>query len=566
VNTESHCLLAFKRRRIPSSSETLSLHWLDGAIIAVYLLMLVGIGYYHSRQQKSLKDFFLAGRSVGWLTVGLSLMAALNSGVDYLMVPSSVMQFGLVLLVQNLTWLLLYPYVFFVTLPLYRRLEVYSAYEYLEQRFNVRVRTLTAFIFILWRLGWMATALYVPCLAISAASGGQIPLKPAIVILGSFVTLYTMLGGMKAVVWTDAAQFCIMFGGLAATIAVVLQAAPNGLAGVLQVVSEVGPRAGSSLSQGAGIADQITYFFTVPMTGIGLLIAMTVTRVATYTSDQVMVQRFQTTRNIRDARKGFLITALTDALWMSLLAFVGLALFAYFQANPLPPFIKEQPDRIFPYFMAKIFPPGISGLVIAAILAASLSSVDSAINSLCSVAMIDFYNRLYLRRTVQADDLSAGEQRRQVHVSRLLTIGIGVVGVTLAYNVDRLGSILEISNLIINSFTGPILGIFLLGMFVPGANAKGVFAGGLTGTLVTVYTILWSSGVLNDSVVAGFALRRLWPSGPPVSFLWPSPFGFLTTFLLGCVVSLCTSSPSTERKLTWFAVMKSPLKERGAEA
>jgi Na+/proline symporter len=123
-----------------------------------------------------------------WLPVGLSLMAALDSAIDYLMQPSSTIRYGLILLVGTSSWLLLYPWVARITLPFYRRLNLYTTYEYLEARFDVRVRSLAAGIFIVWRLGWMATAIYVPCLAISAATGGGIPLTGTIVALGVVVT------------------------------------------------------------------------------------------------------------------------------------------------------------------------------------------------------------------------------------------------------------------------------------------------------------------------------------------------------------------------------------------
>src|SRR5215510_4007117 len=164
-----------------------SLHPLDIVIIVLYLAMLAGVGLYFSRRQKSLDEFFLAKQSMAWLPVGLSLMAALDSAIDYLMQPSSTIRYGLVLLTGTTSWLLLYPWVARVTLPFYRRLNYFTAYEYLEARFDVRVRSLAAGIFILWRLGWMATAIYVPCLAISAATGGRIPLTPTVLALGCIV-------------------------------------------------------------------------------------------------------------------------------------------------------------------------------------------------------------------------------------------------------------------------------------------------------------------------------------------------------------------------------------------
>src|SRR6266496_4156839 len=174
-----------------------SIHPIDAAILVAYLLMLTGVGVYFSRRQTNLDEFFRARQSMTWLPVGLSLMAALDSAIDYLMQPSSTIRYGLVLLVGTSSWLLLYPWVANVTLPFYRRLNYYTTYEYLEARFDVRVRSLAAGIFIVWRLGWMATAIYVPCLALGAATGGQLSVTTMVLVLGCVVTFYTALGGVR---------------------------------------------------------------------------------------------------------------------------------------------------------------------------------------------------------------------------------------------------------------------------------------------------------------------------------------------------------------------------------
>src|SRR5215813_15250387 len=176
---------------------THTFHALDAVIVVVYLAALTAVGVYFSRRQRSLDDFFLAHQSMAWLPVGLSLMAALDSAIDYLMQPSATIRYGLILLIGTSSWLVLYPWVSKVTLPFYRRLNYYTAYEYLEKRFDVRVRTLAATIFIVWRLGWMATAIYVPSLAISTATGDRIPLTVLVAGLGAIVTAYTALGGIE---------------------------------------------------------------------------------------------------------------------------------------------------------------------------------------------------------------------------------------------------------------------------------------------------------------------------------------------------------------------------------
>jgi SSS family transporter len=524
------------------------LHLIDVCILAAYLAALAGIGIYFSRRQLKLEDFFLARRGMSWLPVGLSLMAALNSGIDYLMVPSTTIKFGIVILVVNLTWFLLYPYAFFITLPLFRRLQVYSAYEYLEHRFGLGVRGLGALIFLFWRLGWMATALYVPCLAISSVMGRSDLLIPMIVVLGGVVTFSTMLGGIKGVIWTNVMQFCIMFGGLAGTILVAWYHVPGGVSEIAASIFQAGAtqspapaKTAASLSGPMGqFFGPILDFFAIPMTAVGLFVGVTVSRLATYTSDQVMIQRFQTTRSIRETRQGFLVTAISDVVWMTALAVVGLALFAYLQHNPLPEAIEQSPDQIFPYFMSQVFPAGVTGLVIAAIMAASLGSIAGAINSLTAVAMVDFYKRIWLGRPAQQRPESEREERREVFVSRIVTLAVGVIGTTISCNVAEMGTIFEISNKVINSFTGPLLGIFLLGMFTRRANETGVFCGGFVGTAVTLYTIHLSN--LGT-----------------VSFLWPSTFGLIATLLVGYLASLAFGTCRSDgRELTFQAIMRQP--------
>ncbi len=311
-----------------------SFHLIDWIIIAAYLAAMAGVGIYFSRKQTSLDQYLLADKSMGWLPVGLSLMAALNSGMDYLMQPSATIRYGAVLVLGVLSWLLLYPWVAKVAFPFFHRLNFFTVYEYLEARFDVRVRTLAALIFILWRLGWMATAMYVPSLAINAATGGEVDLNTMTIVVGVVVTAYTMLGGIQAVIWNDVVQFCIMFGGLGATVGIVWWSVPGGFGEIWSAAAGAGklnfwpPLVDPGTT---GVVAQVVNFFHQPMNVITLMVALVVGRMAQYTSDQVMVQRLQTTRSLKEARQAFVVNAAGDALWMIGLSFVGLALFAYFQ-------------------------------------------------------------------------------------------------------------------------------------------------------------------------------------------------------------------------------------------
>jgi SSS family transporter len=515
---------------------TSSFHTIDWIIIVLYLAGMAGVGVYFARRQSSLDHYVLADRKMGWLPVGLSLMAALNSGMDYLMQPSSTIKFGFVVVLGVLSWLAVYPWVSTVVFPFYRRLNFYTAYEYLEARFDVRVRTLAALIFIVWRLGWMATAMYVPSLAINAATGGQVDLNTMTIVVGVVVTLYTMLGGIQAVIWNDVIQFCIMFGGLGATVAIVFSSVPGGVPEIWNTAAAAGKLnfAAPHIDPAAtGLAAQAASFFTQPITAIPLLISLVVGRTAQYTIDQIMVQRVQTTKSVRDARQAFVINAIGDALWMIGLCSVGLALFAYFQRHPLP--AEFQTDKLVPYFMSIEFPAGAVGLVIAAIMAASLSSIDSAINSCSSVVVIDLYNRVWLNRTTGSADLSAADQRQQIMASRVATLLVGIAGTTLACNVSRIGSLLEIANKLINSLQGPLFGLFLLAMFSRRASSMAVLIGGVVGTAMSYYIAYGSS----------------------LSFLWPSTFGLVATLLSGAALTMVMPSPlgAPGRELTWCAVM-----------
>ena len=517
-----------------------SFHFADWVVVALYLVLMAYMGFYFSRRQTTLDRYLLADRSMGWLPVGLSLMAALNSGMDYLMQPSSTIRYGAVLVLGIFSWVALYPWVSRIVFPFYHRLDFYTVYEYLEARFDVRVRTLAASIFIVWRLGWMATAMYVPSLAINAVTGGQVNMNTMTVIIGAVVTITTMLGGIQGVIWTDVVQFCVMFGGLAATVWIVWGSVDGGISEIWNVAAAAGKLdLWPPMTDPAAVTlvDQVAGFFTEPMTLVALMVALIVGRAAQYTSDQVMVQRLRTTRTIQEARRAFVINAAGDALWMIGLSFVGLALFAYFQTHDLPP--EFQTDKLLPYFMSLAFPAGAVGLVIAAIAAASMSSLNSAINSCSSVAVVDFYNRVWLGREVRRGAHSPEEERAQLRVSRWFTIFFGGVGTVMAVNVSRIGSLLEIANKLINAFTGPLFGIYILAMFSARASSGAVLAGGLAGALTSYYVAYHS----------------------PIGFLWPSTFGLAATLIVGAAMTVVwpAAENAPGRQLTWRAVMRRPV-------
>jgi SSS family solute:Na+ symporter len=342
---------------------------------------------------------------------------------------------------------------------------------------------------------------------------------------------------VQAVIWNDVIQFCVRFGGLTAVVAIAAASVPGGLAEIWRVADAAGkttllaPIAGSS----GGLLARVQAFFEQPLNIVAIMFALLVGRMAAYVGDQIMVQRLQTTKSLADARKAFVVNAAGDIIWMFALSFVGLALFAYFQLHVLPPDFST--DKILPYFMSLTFPRGIVGLVIASIMASSLSSVDSAINSCTSVVVVDFYNRLWLRRQT-GHELSTSEQRHEVVVSRVATVAFGAVGTILATNVSRIGSLLEIANKLINAFTGPLFGIYLLAMFSRRATATPTLVAGVAGSLASYYVAYHTT----------------------IGFMWPSTFGLAATLVVGgAMTAVGGARPTPEAlRLTWRQVTQTP--------
>jgi SSS family solute:Na+ symporter len=536
-------------------------HFVDGLVIVIYLALLVWIGAYFSKKQKSLEDFIKGGKQVGWLPIGVSLMAALNSGIDFVQTPAVVYAVGLVFITLILGWIPLYPYISRVSIPFYQKLDVYSAYEYLERRFNVGVRTIASLTFVFWRVGWMGAALYVPILTFQGATGIEDKeISTAIaIVLGVVVTTYTMLGGIKAVIWTDVLQFCIMFAGLFTMLAVIVWQMPGGVAEIYAVVRDA-PR----LNLTAHIPDmasatgweKVRLYFTTEVTAVGIILAVLINHFTAYTCDQVVIQRFQTTKSLKDARLAIVINALSDSLWIAVLGLVGLALFAFYSISPMPE--GSQNSLVVPYFLREYFPIGLTGLVLAAITAASLSSVDAAINSTTSVVVVDFYSRLFLGHIRPVENLTPKEQKKQVLVSRFTNGVLGIIMIAIACYIPYMekGELYQAANKILSAFFGPLLGIFLLGMFSKRASSAGVIIGAVTGIATSLFFSFFSEAPWLQEACGRIFGTQFVAFFREVSWAWPSSFGIVAVVVVGYLASLVLPSQRTDQPpLTYRRVM-----------
>ena len=424
----------------------------DYAVLLIYLLILLGIGWYFRSSGRDGTSFFLAGRSMGYFPVGLSVMVTTFSALNYLAFPGEVYGHGLYVLVSLPVFFLAAVPVVLIWMPFFRRMKLVSIYEYLEKRFDWRVRMLASGLFIFWRLFWMSAALFATAQILSKLTG--FPLSGAILVSGAIATLYTAIGGMKAVMWTDVLQFFVLFGGI------VLCVCNAGPGGIFQFAGQAGklkpwfPLDASYFSFDPSI--RITFWSGLLGTFVMFL--------SRYGADQMVMQRYFAARDLRSAQRGLWLSGLVSVLSLGLLVIFGLSMFAAYAAHGTEPGVQLS-------FMAatakmiRSLPPGVGGLIAAGLFAATMSSIDSGLNSCCAAYYSDFHGRCF---------------RKNISV-RTLTFAAGGLVIVLAFTLipltARNRSLFALINQFVNALGSPLLAIMLLAMFSRRVNAAGMLWG-----------------------------------------------------------------------------------------
>ena len=371
-----------------------------------------------------------------------------------------------------------------IVMPFFHSMRLVSAYDYLERRFDIRVRCLASGIFIVWRLLWMATALFVPCKVLSDITGWN--LYGLMLMGGAAAIVYTVAGGMRAVMWTDVAQFFVLFGGLALALFVASARTRGGLAGIFQSAAEGGLLRPFYPYDPAMLSPDPRIRITLWSAWIGTFTAF----LARYGADQAILQRYFSARSLRDAQRGFWLSVAAAIFSLACLAVLGFAMHAAFLDSGSAPAVP--PIEFFARFVREM-PFGICGLLVAGLFAATMSSIDSGINSCSAAFMNDFYQPIS-RRSMSATVAEAGldedeSEAELLSLSRWLALGFGALAMGMASYIILLEqSIFEIANRIINASGSPLLALFLIAMFSRRANSLGVLIGGILG-------FAWSVGV-----------------------------------------------------------------------
>ncbi len=479
---------------------------LNYCILAGYLAAMVYIGIRLAGRQKTTEDYFLAGRKMPWLPVAMSMYASLTSAITFMGLPGMAYAENIALIIVCIVSPVLAPFLILIFYPFYRRLRVTTSYEYIDRRYGRNARWAVSGLFMLARLGWMGTVIYAPALALSVVSG--IPLWLSILLMGLMATTYTVLGGLSAVLWTDVAQFIILIGG-AVWIAVTLVAGvPEGVTGIIEMARE-----------GGHLRVAEWRFSLFEMTIYVVAISFFFQMMQDYGTDQVTVQRLLAVRSYRGMIKAVIFNSFTDFFIIALLLFIGIGLYAFYQVYPAELAEGVASDRVLPYFIMHNLPNGVSGLIIAAIFAAAMSSMDSGINSMSTVIVSDFIGPI---RGKPVHD------HREVQLARLLTLGLGVAATLIAFYASTLEHIVKAFATFMSLFSAPVLALFLLGML----SRRASFAGWIIGCLCGIPFTWWLQNHTG------------------VHWVYYFPFSFGVTFVSAYVASLVVQAPPAPEELT----------------
>jgi SSS family transporter len=479
--------------------------WLDYGIFVVYLVGAVSVGLLFVKEQRTIKDYFLASQGMGFLLVGVSVLAALFSGISYLGAPSEVYAHKFTFVFFGLSFIIATPITTQIFVPHFYQSRFYTAYQYLEERFSMPVRLLASSLFILRVLLWLALVTYAPALALEQVTG--LPLWFSIICTGTLTTIYTTLGGMKAVIWTDVVQFAVLFGGQIIILCVAIARIPHGLAGVYDL-----GRAGGKLELSLSLDP------SVRVTLWGLLLGGAVINLVQLATDQVSVQRYLTATSLKEAQR-----ALWLKFWLLIPVFIvfyltGLVLYAFYQihGDPLAAGRITKADQILPYFVITELPAGLPGLLIAAIYSGTMSATSSGINALTTATLVDFRQRLSHKPL---------SEHGQLRLARLLTVAFGALVIVLAFGVSKLGPLIEASNKAIGLVGGPLLGLFLLGMLFKRATPWGTVIGWAVGVASVIPVCFYSNTSFLWYGVVGCAVTVVvgWLASLLLSFLRPAP-------------------------------------------
>lgn len=479
----------------------MGLNSLDLGIIAVYMAGVTLFGLHFRRTQQTLKGYFLADNSIPWWAISLSIVAAETSTLTVISVPGLAYDGNFSFIELVIGYLIGRVLVSLLFIPHYFRGNLVTAYQLMEQRFGRRLRTLTAGIFLITRAAAEGVRVFAVAIVVRIALGGilggmsdfQRDLA-AIAVVTALTLVYTFEGGLRAVIWTEVLQQTIYVAGAIVGFFTILHLVPGGWTTVHTVAGQAGK---------FRILD-LSWNLTAKYTLWSGIIGGTFLTMATHGTDQLIVQRLLSARSEGQSKAALIMSGVAILAQFSLFLLIGTMLFVYYGLFP-PAHAFTRTDTVFPTFVVAHMPHGVSGLLIAAILAAAMSNLSAALNSLSSTVIVDFYARL----RPQSD-----EQRR-IQLSRIAIVAWALILFVLALVARHGGRVIEVGLSITSVAYGALLGVFLLGVLTRSASERGAIAGMVCGIALDLYLWLFTG----------------------VSFTWYVFFGSTITFVVGYAAS-----------------------------
>jgi SSS family transporter len=478
------------------------LNTLDLVVIGCYLAGVTLFGLRFRSGQQTLKGYFLADNAIPWWAISLSIVAAETSTLTVISVPGLAYDKDFSFLQLVIGYLIGRVVVSFVLIPQYFRGELVTAYQLIERRFGQRLRSLTAGVFLVTRAAAEGVRVFAVAIVVRVALGGLLTGVSdferdlvAIAIVTALTLLYTLKGGLKAAIWTDVMQQTVYVAGTIVGLVTILHLVPGGWTTVREVAGHAGK---------FRVFD-FTFDWTTKYTLWSGVIGGTFLTTASHGTDQLIVQRLLAARSERQAQVALLSSGVVVFFQFSLFLMIGAMLYVFYRSYP-PAAAFTRTDTIFPVFIVSHMPHGVSGLLIAAILAAAMSNLSAALNSLSSTSMVDFYIRL---RPLTSEI-------RRIWLSRAAMVVWALVLFGLALLARHGGRVIEVGLTIASIAYGGMLGVFLLGVLTRRASEGGAMMGMICGLALNLYLWLFTS----------------------VAFTWYVVLGSVATFAVGYAASL----------------------------
>lgn len=510
----------------------MGLGWFDLLLILLYLAGITLFGLRFRKSQRTLRDYFLADRNVPWWAISLSIVAAETSTLTIISIPGLAYDTNFGFLQVVFGYLLARIVISLIFIPHFFRGDLYTAYQLIDRRFGPRLRSLTAGLFLATRATAEGVRVFAVSIVVSIALG---PLLTgfsafhrdlaAITIVTVLTLIYTFEGGMTAVIWTDVVQMAIYIGGTVIGVITLLHLLPGEWATAHAMAAEAGKFRIFDFS----IDITKTYTFWAGLIGGTFLTT------ASHGTDQLMVQRLLAARSERQSKIALLSSGVAILFQFGLFLFVGALLFVFYRLQP-PATAFARADQIFPTFIVQQMPTGIRGILIAAILAAAMSNLSAALNSLSSTSIIDFYMRRH-------PELS---ENRRMFLSRGATIIWGIILFALAMLSRQGGRVVEVGLSIASVAYGALLGVFLLGVLTKRATETGAMIGMACGFAIDLY--LWQYSLPNWVLSLMGAVLGHAPAGTKLAWTWYVLVGSAVTFGIGYTCSLFAAPKPQEKQ------------------